>query len=557
MLFVTPSMSLVAYGSSDEESNASDAEENQTATVSSKEDEMKDVTLVKEEVEPSEAFSLPTPKQAKDASSLGRKTGLASLLPEPKNVNTFGRESTGLQDDSLASKPRSYVEAISGEDEEILEIEEDYEPILKRAKKTNSSEGDDKLRTVSVGSLFSLLPAPWQAENTWEKQDEGGKSTSSGKKLRAEDKKTKQPIKIAIPTAPKTDSDDEDDIPGAKKVIAPSKGGSGLKSLLPKPKHSITQKADNPNKPSVKLASRPLVPHTLTKKARAPVKKVQKAAKNDKEDDQVSDGDDEPVSSFFTFSEKPDNENITSSDLTAVSSCDKLIQSNKEVQSFPVELTMNDNVSSTCQNASMTQSSEITQSAAIQEPQMQADYGRVGQVDVDENLEARTYYYGEQKLEQNQQYGSYPVSYHANYNYGTGAPAVGESYFNQGIESYTYTYPAGSAQRTQHEPQEEDIDLEKLQKLTGRRNRREEINIVDVNADEQVGNAAEMVVKYGTEEETHRPSRKKKDMPTAQQRRKHQISYLAFQAKEREFELRQQWAANRQTRRQTQSKYGF
>lgn len=204
-------MSLVAYGSSDEESNASDAEESQTATVefdafvSSKEDEMKDVTLVKEEVEPSKAFSLPTPKQAKDAFSLGRKTGLASLelLPEPKNVNTFGRESTSLQDDSLASKPRSYVEAISGDDEEILEIEEDYEPILKRAKKTNSSEVDDKLRTVSVGSLFSLLPAPWQAENTWEKQDEGGKSTSSGKKLRAEDKKTKQPIKIAIPTAPK------------------------------------------------------------------------------------------------------------------------------------------------------------------------------------------------------------------------------------------------------------------------------------------------------------------------------------------------------------------
>ena len=202
-------MSLVAYGSSDEESNASDAEESQTATVefdafvSSKEDEMKDVTLVKEEVEPSEAFSLPTPKQAKDASSQGRKTGLASLLPEPKNINTFGRESTRLQDDSLASKPRSYAEAISGEDEEILEIEEDYEPILKRAKKTNSSEVDDKLRTVSVGSLFSLLPAPWQAENTWEKQDEGGKSTSSGKRLRAEDKKTKQPIKIAIPTAPK------------------------------------------------------------------------------------------------------------------------------------------------------------------------------------------------------------------------------------------------------------------------------------------------------------------------------------------------------------------
>ena len=43
-----------------------------------------------------------------------------------------------------------------------------------------------------------------------------------------------------------------------------------------------------------------------------------------------------------------------------------------------------------------------------------------------------------------------------------GAPAVSESYFNQGVESYTYTYPASSAQRTQHEPQEEDIDLEKV-----------------------------------------------------------------------------------------------
>lgn len=159
------------------------------------------------------------------------------------------------------------------------------------------------------------------------------------------------------------------------------------------------------------------MPYSLTKKATAPVKKVQKAAKNDKEDDQISDGDDEPVSSFFTFSEKPDNENITTSDLTAVSSCDKLIQSNKEVQSFPVELTMNNNVSSTSQSTSMTQSSEITQAATIEEPQMPADYGRVGEVDADENLEARTYYYGEQKLEQNQQYGSYPVNYHVSNNY--------------------------------------------------------------------------------------------------------------------------------------------
>lgn len=204
-------MSLVAYGSSDEESNASDTEDTQNATVefdafvSTKQDEMKDVTLVKEEVEPlnDKVFALSIPKQTNDASSLGRKSGLASLLPKPKNVNTFGRETTSLKDDSLANEPRSNVEAISGDDEEILEIEENYEPISKRAKKTNSSEVDDKPRSVSVGCLFSLLPAPWQAENTWKKKDEGAKNTSSRKTLGAEDKKAKQLIKISIPTAPK------------------------------------------------------------------------------------------------------------------------------------------------------------------------------------------------------------------------------------------------------------------------------------------------------------------------------------------------------------------
>ena len=48
-----------------------------------------------------------------------------------------------------------------------------------------------------------------------------------------------------------------------------------------------------------------------------------------------------------------------------------------------------------------------------------------------------------------------------------------------------------------------------LQKLKGRRNRHEEINIVDVNAADQIGNSAEMVAKYGTEETVHRPSRVK------------------------------------------------
>ena len=40
-------------------------------------------------------------------------------------------------------------------------------------------------------------------------------------------------------------------------------------------------------------------------------------------------------------------------------------------------------------------------------------------------------------------------------------------------------------------------------------------------------------------------------------KKKHQITYLAAEAKAREEELQNQWAQNRNARRQTQNKYGF
>ena len=51
--------------------------------------------------------------------------------------------------------------------------------------------------------------------------------------------------------------------------------------------------------------------------------------------------------------------------------------------------------------------------------------------------------------------------------------------------------------------------LPQLHKLQGRRNRHEEVNIVDVNAADQVGDSAAMMAKYGTEEIAYAPSRVK------------------------------------------------
>lgn len=209
-------MSLVAYGSSDEESDTSDSEEAQNSGVSrgvganDHQDDAKEISFTKGAIESAEqkGLALPSPKQMNEISnSVGRKTGLSSLLPKPKNTNSLGKEGTSDQDTSLGKKPSFGLEAMAGndgDDDEIIEIEEEYEPLIKRAKRVASSEADDKPK--SVGSLFSLLPAPWQAANTWQKGGEHEKKTSS-KRSGAEERKTKQPIKIAIPTAPKVRGD--------------------------------------------------------------------------------------------------------------------------------------------------------------------------------------------------------------------------------------------------------------------------------------------------------------------------------------------------------------
>lgn len=103
-----------------------------------------------------------------------------------------------------------------------------------------------------------------------------------------------------------------------------------------------------------------------------------------------------------------------------------------------------------------------------------------------------------------------------------------------------------------------ELNDEILLKLQGKRkHKQEEINIIDVSQDDQKAETEEWLMKSLSEEKASHGHRFRSHAPTSQQRRKHQITYLAFQAKERELELKNQWAENRLTRRQTQSKYGF
>ena len=81
----------------------------------------------------------------------------------------------------------------------------------------------------------------------------------------------------------------------------------------------------------------------------------------------------------------------------------------------------------------------------------------------------------------------------------------------------------------------------------------DEINIVDIDVSKHLSQSKDWLKTISEEKEEPYQG----VMPTSTARRKHQITYLAFQAKQREVELKNQWAANRMTKSQTRSKYGF
>lgn len=85
----------------------------------------------------------------------------------------------------------------------------------------------------------------------------------------------------------------------------------------------------------------------------------------------------------------------------------------------------------------------------------------------------------------------------------------------------------------------------------------DEANIIEINGEDIKPDEREWLVKALTEEPVQRPVSMQGAGPSSQSKKKHQITYLAHQAKAMEIELKNTWSQNRMTRKQTQSKYGF
>ncbi|XP_055373229.1 putative uncharacterized protein DDB_G0289963 [Condylostylus longicornis] len=107
------------------------------------------------------------------------------------------------------------------------------------------------------------------------------------------------------------------------------------------------------------------------------------------------------------------------------------------------------------------------------------------------------------------------------------------------------------------------VDKVALQALVGashakRRKLVEEIQVVEISGEQILPSRDEWMRAALAAETTYQPKGVLVDEePAPGTRKKHQITYLAHQAKANEAELQAMWAANRQNRRATASKYGF
>lgn len=105
------------------------------------------------------------------------------------------------------------------------------------------------------------------------------------------------------------------------------------------------------------------------------------------------------------------------------------------------------------------------------------------------------------------------------------------------------------------------FDEKAIEYLCGKRGiKRKEIDeadIIEINGEDIKPDEREWLVKALTEESVHRPVSMQSGGVNSQSKKKHQITYLAHQAKAMELELKNQWSQNRMARKQTKSKYGF
>lgn len=361
----------------------------------------------------------------------------------------------------------------------------------------NSASNDDLISQPSKGGLFSSLPKP---------------------------KKRNEPVRISVPQIQKRDSDSEDDEPVSKRPA--QGGGTGLSSLLPQPKNLTVKEID-----------RPLIPYTLTKRQEP------KAAKSS------------TPSALLSSSASPSA--IKAAAKSAAMQLARQIASDDQDEEdiSPQNYFSIEDNSQTAPAPVLDIEPEV-RPQGLPEVRPVIDPVQLGASDGPGQSDAPLDFGGNPEGA-----GAWAGQYDQYQESMPSSEAYTQGYYN---EPYYEDPNAGQGEIENEESEEPGnsamFDEEAFMRLQGKRNRgKEEITFLEIKGDDQLSGTQQWLTKSMTEEKQNRSSFSKKrgGMPTGQQRRKHQITYLIHQAKERELELKNTWAENKLTRRQTQAKYGF
>ncbi|GFN80572.1 papillary renal cell carcinoma (translocation-associated) [Plakobranchus ocellatus] len=434
------------------------------------------------------------------------------------------------------------------------------------------SKKDNAESTATPLTSLEDLPTPLSNVGTLINEEDELEDEVKPKPMEIENaqrppKRIKQPVKITIPTLEETALEEEAE---AKRKPTASLVKSGLFSLLPPPIHSAK-----------KEINRPLIPYTLSKKAQDTTMKptqgksynpnlkpnasissrnssnavnTQKVALNvamygsDSEDEK-----DIATSNFFSLdssktSVQSDSKSIQSETVSNSEASSKL-SSSAIVDSFIASEEKNSNLN-------MTKEKEDYNLTLHTKPEL----GAVNDAPLDFGCVNSSRLWSSPSS-----YSTYSQNSLAAV--GLAGPVSPSQSSSPGslLGSANAQYNIAYVEETKNEDQDTvtDDDLKQFMsekefhRLSGKRKRglEQAINFVDANVDDYVDPSE--VSKHLTEETEYVSHKNKDNMPTAQQRRKKQITYLAYQAKERELELKNTWAQNRMTKKQTQSKYGF
>ncbi|CAH1797270.1 unnamed protein product [Owenia fusiformis] len=477
-----------------------------------------------------------------------------------KNVNGKSRPTAASAND-IVDLPDARVQTVTDiedKQETVIYDEDIWEPVIqdttrssglnlpapKVADKPASSVKDSGNSIESQKGNGLGLPLPQKAsKNVTVTEDEGEledlvkpKPSQLADVPKPPPKKIGKKIQIVIPELPDAGSSDEEDEPEAKKY-KPSTKKTGLFALLPDPKHSAFKKE----------TKRPLIPHTLTKKptetaaskAEAMAKKkaamLQHAKSKPSVDiptpivanvDSDNEEDNDNSGNFFSLGDKPDSATNTESTMPQSS-----LMSLRGINTVPTIQPMdNDNNEITTQNAEIDTGKITIENDAMNAP-----------------LAFKS--------------GAISPGYSSARSYPQQHTGQVDTQYNQQFYNQPYEDMSGDSGATYTPPEDEIRKLtadQEFLKMQGKKQRGEAINIIDINADDHIGEAHIELTKGVSEEQGQSFGKKKQDDGlSGQTKRKHQITWLAAQAKERELELKNSWAANRQTKRQTQSKYGF